>query len=50
MILTKKVAKPNTQNNASSLDSHTYNFTNFSRNNNSNVIWRKWDNKNGTEG
>ena len=50
MILTKKVAKKNRRNNASSLGCDDYSFTYFSWNNNSDIIWRKWNNKNGTEG
>ena len=50
MRVTKREIRRNTRNNASSVSSDDYSFVNFSRNNNSDTIWRKWDNKNGTEG
>ena len=50
MRVTKREGRKNTRNNASSLSCDDYSFTYFSWNNNSNIIWRKWNNKNGAEG
>ena len=38
------------RNNLSSLSCHTYSFINISRNNDSDIVWRKWNNKDCTEG
>ena len=45
MRITKREIRKNTRNNASSLSCDDYNFTYFSRNNNSNTIWRQWNNQ-----
>ena len=49
MKVTKRGVNQSTRNNTSSLDCDHYSFTYFSWNNNSDTIWRKWDNKNGTK-
>ena len=45
MRLTKKVAKQNRRNNASSLSCDDYSSTNISRNNNCDIVWRQWSDK-----
>ena len=49
MGITKGEANQDKRNNPSSPSCHTCSFTNISRNNNSNTIWGKWNNKNGTK-
>jgi len=48
-ITKRRIAREN-RNNASSVSCYNSYFINLSRNNNSNVVWRKWNNKDGTEG
>jgi len=45
MKITKEKITQNNRNNLSSLNCHTCSFANLSRNNNSDIIWRQWNNK-----